>query len=61
VITALGGMLVQHSPTQRRAALSLPILAGPYRLLLTFTDIIPGTVPIALTYLLLRRRASTHP
>jgi hypothetical protein len=30
-------------------------------LLLTFTDIIPATVPIALTYLLLRRRASTHP
>jgi hypothetical protein len=52
----LGGVLAGDRATQRRAAVLLPMLAGVYALLLTFVDLVPATVPIAMTYFVFARR-----
>jgi hypothetical protein len=54
----LGGTVANDRARQRRAAALLTALAGLYGLLLAVIDIVPATVPIALTYFLLHRGRS---
>ena len=53
--SVLGGVLAGE-PDQRRGAVLLATLAGLYGLLLAVADVLPATVPIALTYLLVHVR-----
>jgi hypothetical protein len=57
----LGGTVANDRARQRRAAVLLTALAGLYGLLLAVIHTIPATVPIALTYFLLRRGRSPRP
>jgi hypothetical protein len=57
VLTAMLGSVLAHDRAgQRRAAVLLATVAGLYGLLVAFIDVIPATVPITLSYLLVRRR-----
>jgi hypothetical protein len=57
----LGAVLAADRCVQRRAAVLLTGLAGLYGLLLTVITIVPATVPIALTYLLMRPWRAPQP
>jgi hypothetical protein len=50
----LGGMVAGDTAVQRQAAVLVTTLVALYGLLLAFVSILPATVPIALTYMLLR-------
>jgi hypothetical protein len=57
----LGGIAAEDPAGQRRAAMLLATLAGLYGLLLAVIDVLPATVPIAVTYFLLCWRRSPRP
>jgi hypothetical protein len=54
----VGGTAADDPAGQRRAAMLRATLTGVYGLLLAVIDVIPATVPIAVTYFLLRWRRS---
>lgn len=50
----LGGTVAADTAVQRRAAVLVTMLVALCGLLLAFVSILPATVPIAVTYMLLR-------
>jgi hypothetical protein len=55
VLAAVVGGVVAGRPLQRRTAATLTVLAVVYGMLLAVIPTVPATVPIALTFVLLRR------
>jgi hypothetical protein len=55
VLAAVVGGVVAGRPLQRRTAATLTVLAIVYGMLLAVIPTVPATVPIALTFVLLRR------
>jgi hypothetical protein len=53
VLAAAVGGLLAGRPAQRRAAVLVALLSGAYTSLLTFAEILPATVPLALAFVVL--------